>query len=261
MVTKSAGGHSARLCRWFGACRAWCGCAEDQGAAGFAERLGDVGRAVVAHHTPARDALAVEPGDSPAEEADQGGLLLVRQHLDGFAGVPFGATLRGSDARTAAAFRISATGEPFCLCLWEHGETDIRRCLPVVHGGRVTVVVLKDKVLGLNGLQNSVAAVLIISEDGAGTERSASVGHHLGSRPSAAENHLNLFLASLIAQNQARRSRSILMPLAVRGQGIASGSCDAEEGNSHSKGDRGQTFSHVKTGSVALEFVDLRWWA
>ena len=55
---------------------------EANSAAGLAERLGDVGRAVVAHHPPALDALAVEPGEGPAEKADHRWLLLVRQHLD-----------------------------------------------------------------------------------------------------------------------------------------------------------------------------------
>ena len=41
-----------------------------QGAAGLGERLGDVGRAVIAHHPPALDPLAVEPGDGTTEKAD-----------------------------------------------------------------------------------------------------------------------------------------------------------------------------------------------
>jgi len=53
-----------------------------QGAAGLGKRFGDVGRAVVAHHPPALDALSVEPGDSSAEKADHRWLLLIRQYLD-----------------------------------------------------------------------------------------------------------------------------------------------------------------------------------
>ena len=55
---------------------------QPQGLAGPGERLGDVGRAVIAHHPAALDALAVEPGDGSAEEADHRWLLLIRQHLD-----------------------------------------------------------------------------------------------------------------------------------------------------------------------------------
>jgi len=53
-----------------------------KGSAGFGKCFGDVGRAVVAHHPTALNALTVEPGDSPAEKADHRGLLLIRQHLD-----------------------------------------------------------------------------------------------------------------------------------------------------------------------------------
>jgi hypothetical protein len=55
---------------------------EAQGAAGLGERLGDIGRAIDAHHPPALDALGVEPGNGPAEKADDRWLLLIRQHLD-----------------------------------------------------------------------------------------------------------------------------------------------------------------------------------
>ena len=44
--------------------------------------LGDVSGSVVAHHPPALDPLAVEPGDSTAEKADHCWLLLVCQDLD-----------------------------------------------------------------------------------------------------------------------------------------------------------------------------------
>ena len=53
-----------------------------QGAAGLGVRIGDVGRAVIAHHSPALDPLAVEPGDGTTEKADHRWLLLIRQHLD-----------------------------------------------------------------------------------------------------------------------------------------------------------------------------------
>jgi len=49
---------------------------EAKGAAGFGKCFGDVGRAVVAHHLTALHALAVEPGHSPAQEADGRALLL-----------------------------------------------------------------------------------------------------------------------------------------------------------------------------------------
>ena len=55
---------------------------QPEGEAGLGERRGDVGGAVVAHHPAALDPLAVEPGDRTAEEADHGGLQLVRQDLD-----------------------------------------------------------------------------------------------------------------------------------------------------------------------------------
>jgi hypothetical protein len=55
---------------------------EAKGAAGLGESFGDVGRAVVAHHLPALHALSVEPGHSPAQEADGRGLLLVSEALD-----------------------------------------------------------------------------------------------------------------------------------------------------------------------------------
>ena len=50
---------------------------EAKGAAGLGEHLGDIGRAVVAHHPPSLDPLAVEPGDGPAEKANHRRLLLV----------------------------------------------------------------------------------------------------------------------------------------------------------------------------------------
>ena len=43
---------------------------QHQGAVSLGERLGDVGGFVVAHHTPALDPLAVEPGDRTAEKDD-----------------------------------------------------------------------------------------------------------------------------------------------------------------------------------------------
>ena len=55
---------------------------QPQGLAGPGERLGDVDRAVIAYHSAALDALAVEPSDGTAEEADHRWLLLVRQDLD-----------------------------------------------------------------------------------------------------------------------------------------------------------------------------------
>jgi hypothetical protein len=55
---------------------------QSKGAASRSERLGDVGGTVVAHHPPALEPLAVEPGDSTAEKADHRWLLLVRQDLD-----------------------------------------------------------------------------------------------------------------------------------------------------------------------------------
>jgi len=54
---------------------------ELEDAASLGKGLGDVGRAVIAHHLTALDALAVEPGHGPAEEADCRGLLLVSENL------------------------------------------------------------------------------------------------------------------------------------------------------------------------------------
>jgi len=50
---------------------------EDAGSVG--KDLANVGRPVVAHHLTALGALAVEPGHSPAQEADRCGLLLIRE--------------------------------------------------------------------------------------------------------------------------------------------------------------------------------------
>ncbi len=55
---------------------------EAQGAACLRARLGDIGVAVVAHYPPALDALGVEPGNGPAQIADDRWRLLVRQQLD-----------------------------------------------------------------------------------------------------------------------------------------------------------------------------------
>ncbi len=55
---------------------------ELEDAASFGKCLGDVGRSVVAHHLTTLDALAVEPGQCPAQEADRCALLLIGQHLD-----------------------------------------------------------------------------------------------------------------------------------------------------------------------------------
>jgi len=54
---------------------------ELEDAADLGKGLGDVGRAVIAHHLTALDALAVEPAHSPAQEADCRGLLLVSENL------------------------------------------------------------------------------------------------------------------------------------------------------------------------------------
>ena len=54
---------------------------EAQGAAGLVERLGDIGRAFVAHHPTALDALEVEPGDCTTKKDDHRWLVLVRQHF------------------------------------------------------------------------------------------------------------------------------------------------------------------------------------
>ena len=47
------------------------------GAARLGERLGDITRSVVAHHTPALAPLAVEPGVKSAEKAVHRRLLLI----------------------------------------------------------------------------------------------------------------------------------------------------------------------------------------
>jgi hypothetical protein len=57
-------------------------------AVGLGKGLGDVSRAVIAHHLAAVDALAVEPGHDPAQEADCRCLLLVSENL--YAGEPCG---------------------------------------------------------------------------------------------------------------------------------------------------------------------------
>jgi len=54
---------------------------ELEDAASLGKALGDVGRAVIAHHLTALDALAVEPGQGPAQEADRSGLLLISENL------------------------------------------------------------------------------------------------------------------------------------------------------------------------------------
>jgi hypothetical protein len=58
------------------------GVPEAERAAGSGERPGDIGRAVVAHHPPAVDPLAVGPGDRAAEKADHRWCLRIREHLD-----------------------------------------------------------------------------------------------------------------------------------------------------------------------------------
>ena len=54
---------------------------EPQNAAGLVKRLGGVGRAIVAQHLTAIDALAVEPGHCSAQEANCSGSLLVSENL------------------------------------------------------------------------------------------------------------------------------------------------------------------------------------
>jgi len=54
---------------------------EAKGFAGLAKAARQVSRTVVRHHLAALHAMAVEPGHSPAQEADRGGLLFVRQHF------------------------------------------------------------------------------------------------------------------------------------------------------------------------------------
>lgn len=95
-----------------GAGRVWPGAdvLEAMGAAGFGKCFGDVGRAVVAHHLSAQHALAVEPGQSPAQEADGRALLLVSEYLD--VGQPCGVVDRSvdpviADARGASLLLIA----------------------------------------------------------------------------------------------------------------------------------------------------------
>ena len=61
---------------------------ELEDSAGFGKGLGDTGRSVVTHHLTTFDALSVEPGHGPAEDADRRGLLLVSQNVH--IGEPFG---------------------------------------------------------------------------------------------------------------------------------------------------------------------------
>ena len=53
-----------------------------EGAAGFGKGLGDVGRSVVAHHLTTLDAMTVEPGKCPTQEADRCTQLLTRKASD-----------------------------------------------------------------------------------------------------------------------------------------------------------------------------------
>ena len=55
---------------------------ELEDAAGFGKGLEDVGRSVVAHHLTTLDAMTVEPGQCPTQEAERCALMLIRQHLD-----------------------------------------------------------------------------------------------------------------------------------------------------------------------------------
>ncbi len=75
-------GHGVALLAAEGLCEPLCiavgswrvlpgaGVSEVQGAAGLSERLGGKGGSLFAHHPPAIDSLAVEPGDGPVERAD-----------------------------------------------------------------------------------------------------------------------------------------------------------------------------------------------
>ena len=51
-------------------------------AAGFGKGLGDVGRSVVAHHLTTVDAISVEPGQCPTQEADRSNNQLFGKRLD-----------------------------------------------------------------------------------------------------------------------------------------------------------------------------------
>ena len=55
---------------------------ELEDAAGFGKGLGDVGRSVVAHHLTTLDAMTVEPGKCPTQEADRCTQLLTRKASD-----------------------------------------------------------------------------------------------------------------------------------------------------------------------------------
>lgn len=55
---------------------------ELQGLASVGELVGNAGRPLVAHHSLARDPLAVEPGDGAAQKAHHGGLLLDGEDFD-----------------------------------------------------------------------------------------------------------------------------------------------------------------------------------
>ena len=78
---------------------------EAKGFAGLGKAAREVSRTVVRHHLAALHALAVEPGHSPAQEADRGGLLFVRQHFH--VGEPRGVVDRHMDAVVADAGRAA----------------------------------------------------------------------------------------------------------------------------------------------------------
>jgi len=111
---------------------------EAKGAAGFGKCFGDVGRAVVAHHLTALHALAVEPGHSPAQEADGRALLLVSEDLD--VGQPCGvvdryvdpviAGARGASLLTIAGDAMSDPAEAGQL--FDVDVNQVARCLALV---------------------------------------------------------------------------------------------------------------------------------
>jgi len=119
---------------------------ELEDAASIGKGLGDISRAVFAHHLTAFDALAVEPGHGPTEEADCRGLLLVSEDLH--IGEPCGVVDGHVDPVVTDACRTPllmvagnavthlAVGEAFCVAvacqLFDIDVDQVSWCLALV---------------------------------------------------------------------------------------------------------------------------------
>ena len=81
MQSQSAGGHTARLCRWFGRVGPGAFGSQPQCFTGLAPRLGAVSTAIDREHPAARDSLAAKPGHGSDQNASSCCLLLIGQNL------------------------------------------------------------------------------------------------------------------------------------------------------------------------------------